>query len=31
MQGLFESQNRVLEKVNLDFKRSLYAKLQWDE
>ena len=31
MQELFESQNKGLEKVNLDFKRSLYAKLPWDE
>ncbi len=31
MQELFESQNRVLEKVNLDFKRSLYEALPWDE
>ncbi len=31
MQELFESQNRVLEKVNLDFKRSLYNTLPWDE
>lgn len=31
MQELFESQNRVLQNVSLDFKRSLYHSLPWSE
>jgi len=31
MQELFESQNRVLQNVGLDFKRSLYHSLPWSE